>query len=168
MRRRSVSTAPTLQTAWMLATATLLAMTASVTATASPTPFDPLGESMPQFSTLVRRWIVWLMVIGLTSIPFALKHTAARWVLGAYVANHSVAMGTGWLLGADALSNGLVSVTHVVFWTPAVVVLIMGLRTINRASLYGGWHMAALATMVVSLLFDYRDSYVYLFTSPVT
>ena len=159
--------APTLRTGWLLAAAILLAMTASVGATTSPTPFDPLGESMPEFSTAVSWWIVWLVVIGLTSTPFALKHTGARWVLGAYVANHSVAMGTGWLLGADALTNGLVSVTHVVFWTPAVVVLIMGLRTINRASLYGGWHMAALATMAISLLFDYRDSYVYLFTGPV-
>jgi hypothetical protein len=143
-------------------------MTVSVGATASPTPFDPLGESMPQFSTAVSWWIRWLVLIGLTAIFFAFKHTGARWVLGAYVANHSVAMGTGWLLGADALTNGLVSVTHVVFWTPAVVVLIMGLRTINRTSLYGGWHVAALATMGISLLFDYRDSYIYLFTSPVT
>jgi hypothetical protein len=141
-------------------------MTASLAAWAAPTPFDPLGESMPQFSSAVSWWIVWLVVIGATSVLFAWKHVGARWVLGAYIANHAVAMGTGSLLGAEVLTNGLVSVTHVVFWTPAVVMLVRGLQTINRASIYGGWHLAALATMVISLLFDYRDSAIYLFTNP--
>lgn len=87
-------------------------------------------------------------------------------MLGAYIANHSVAMGTGWLLGPEALTNGLVSVTHVLFWTPAVVVLIRQLSAIDRASPYGAWHIAALATMTISLFFDYRDGYIFLFMAP--
>ena len=94
------------------------------------------------------------------------RHVAARWVLGAYVANHAVAIGTGSVLGAAVLTNGLVSTTHVIFWTPAVIVLIRHLPGVDRASLYGGWHIAALATMTISLFFDYRDAYIYLFTSP--
>ena len=41
--------------------------------------------------------------------------------------------------------------------------LARGLRTLNRQSVYGVWHLLALATMVVSLLFDYRDGVRYLF-----
>jgi len=139
----------------------------SVTGWATPTPFDPLGESMSQFSSAVSWWINWLIVVGVSSLVFAWNHVGARWVLGAYVANHAVAIGTGQILGADMLTNGLVSVTHVVFWTPAVVMLILGLRRASVASVYGAWHIVALATMVISLFFDYRDSFVFLFTSPV-
>jgi hypothetical protein len=148
----------------------------SVGGWATPTPFDPLGESMPQFSSAVSWWINWLIVVGVSSLVFAWNHVGARWVLGAYVANHAVAIATGQILGADMLTNGLVSVTHVVFWTPAVVMLLlslrrMGLRTVGSASVasvYGAWHIVALATMVISLFFDYRDSFVFLFTSPAT
>jgi hypothetical protein len=146
--------------------AMFLALTASLAAWASPTPFDPLGESMAQFSSAVSWWINWLVVVGVSSLLFVWKHVGARWVLGAYVANHGVALSTGAVLGADMLTNGLVSVTHVVFWTPAVIVLIRGLRSLDRASIYGGWHIVALLTMVISLFFDYRDSWIFLFTDP--
>ena len=46
---------------------------------------------------------------------------------------------------------------------PAVVVLARGVGTLNRRSVYGVWHLLALATMVISLLFDYRDGVRYLF-----
>ena len=145
----------------------LLVMGTGLTAWGTPTPFDPLGESMPRFSTAASNWIIWLVVVGTSSTLFIWKHVGARWVLGAYAANHAVAIGTGSFLGAQLLTNGLVSLTHVVFWTPAVIVLIRQLPSISRGSIYGVWHWVALATMVVSLLFDYRDSFIYLFSEPV-
>jgi hypothetical protein len=47
--------------------------------------------------------------VWLTTTPVAhAAESGARWVLGAYVANHAVAMGTGWLLGPAAFTSGLV------------------------------------------------------------
>ena len=78
------------------------------------------------------------------------------------MANHTVAIGTG-MSGLVPMSDGAINLTHVVFWTPAVIVLARSLRTLNRRSIYGIWHLLALATMVVSLVFDYRDAFRYLF-----
>ena len=107
-------------------------------------------------------WIRWMITIGVSSAIFAVKHTGARWVLAAYAVNHSVAIGTG-MSGLVPMSDGLINVTHVVFWTPAVIVLARSLRTIDRGSVYGVWHMVAMATMIISLVFDYRDAFKYLF-----
>ena len=134
----------------------------SFAAFAGPTPFDPLAESMTLFPAVVRGWIAWLVVVGVSSVFFAWRHAGARWVLGAYVCNHAVAIGSGQIFGAEALTNGLVSVTHVVFWTPAVFMLIRGLGSLDRASVYGVWHIVAMLTMAISLFFDYRDTFIFL------
>ena len=120
----------------------------------------------PQWSPALSWWIRWMIAIGYSSTVFAIAgHSAARWVLAAFVVNHVVAI-FGPIFGPlPPTSNGLISLTHVVFWTPAVVMLARGLRSLNRQSVYGVWHLLALATMVISLLFDYRDTFRYLFLS---
>ena len=119
--------------------------------------FGPSG-----WSPALTWWIRWMIAIGLSSAIFAFTHTGARWVLAAFVFNHAVAIGTS-MSGLVPMSDGLINVTHVVFWTPAVVVLVRGLGTLNRRSVYGVWHVLALATMAISLVFDYRDAFRYLF-----
>ena len=115
----------------------------------------------PQWSPALSWWIRWMIAIGYSSTIFAIAgHTGARWVLAAFVVNHLVA-----IFGPFPPSNGLISLTHVIFWTPAVVMLAWGLRTLNRQSVYGVWHLLALTTMVISLFFDYRDAFRYLFVS---
>jgi len=118
--------------------------------------------STPQWSPAVGWWIRWMITIGLTSAVFSISHTDARWVLAAFVANHTVAIGTG-MSGLLPMGDGLINLTHVVFWTPAVIVLARSLTSVNRGSVYGVWHHLALATMVISLVFDYRDAIKYLF-----
>ncbi|MFT7220085.1 MAG: hypothetical protein ACI8Z1_001702 [Candidatus Azotimanducaceae bacterium] len=72
-----------------------------------------------------------------------------------------------WLVfGQDMLTNGLVSVTHVVFWTPAVCVLAIGLKKTRAVTIYNTWHALALLTMMISLFFDYQDSLIFLFLNP--
>ena len=116
----------------------------------------------PQWSPAISWWIRWMIAIGYSSTVFAIAgHTGARWVLAAFVVNHMVA-----IVGPFPLSNGLISLTHVIFWTPAVVMLGRGLRSLDRRSVYGVWHLLALTTMVISLLFDYRDAFRYLFVGP--
>ena len=115
----------------------------------------------PQWTPVISWWIRWMVTIGLTSAIFAIKHTGARWVLAAFVTNHVVAIGTG-ISGLVPMSDGLINLTHVVFWTPAVIMLALGFGRINRRSIYGVWYVLALLTMVISLVFDYRDTFRYL------
>ena len=68
------------------------------------------------------------------------------------------AMGLGMTVGW----NKLWGVTHLVFWTPAVVLFIRRWGQIDKKSIYGVWFVAALATMIVSLVFDAKDIVEYL------
>ncbi len=116
----------------------------------------------PQWSEGLTWWIRWMVTIGLSSALFAFTRTGARWVLAAYVTNHVVAIGTA-LSGLVPMSDGFINLTHVVFWTPAVVALVRTLPDLAFRSVYGVWHCLALATMSISLVFDYRDAFRYLF-----
>ena len=116
----------------------------------------------PQWPPVLTWWIRWMVTIGMTSAIFAFSHGAPRWVLAAYLANHVVAIGLG-VSGLVPFSDGLINLTHVIFWTPAVVVLARGLSDLNRRTPYGIWHLLALTTMSISLVFDYRDTFKYLF-----
>jgi hypothetical protein len=119
------------------------------------------GET-PQWPPVLTWWIRWMVTIGMTSTIFAFSHSAPRWVLAAYLTNHAVAIGLG-VSGLVPMSDGLINLTHVIFWTPAVVMLARGLGNLNRVSAYGVWHLLALTTMSISLVFDYRDAFKYLF-----
>ncbi len=116
----------------------------------------------PQWPPVLAWWIRWMVTIGMTSAIFAFSHSTPRWVLAAYLTNHVVAIGLG-VSGLVPMSDGLINLTHVVFWTPAVVVLARGLSNLHRRTPYGIWHLLALTTMSISLVFDYRDAFKYLF-----
>jgi len=62
------------------------------------------------------------------------------------------------LLRMVGLTN-LLSLTHLVIWSPLVVYLCRELRfrRIRIPSLFGGWAMLAISTCVISLVFDVRD-----------
>ncbi|MBM3778705.1 MAG: hypothetical protein FJW23_10790 [Acidimicrobiia bacterium] len=119
----------------------------------------------PQWGPVLSWWIRWMVTIGMTSAIFAFRHTPARWVLAAYVCNHALAI-YGAMAGLVPMSDGWINVTHVLFWTPAVVLLARSLGAAGYRTAYGVWHRLALATMTMSLVFDYRDAFRYLFLSP--
>ncbi len=82
----------------------------------------------------------------------------ARWLLLSFVvtiiATMALGMSVGW--------NKLWGVTHLIFWTPVVVYYIKRWPQIEKKSVYGVWFVAALATMIVSLVFDAKDLAEYL------
>ena len=112
--------------------------------------------ALPQWVQLWMNWMVVCLFLG--SLVFAIFKTEARWLLLAnlilIVATMALGMTIGW--------NGLWGSTHLVIWTPVVVYFIRRWPMIEKRSLYGVWFVLALATMIISLIFDAKDVAQYL------
>lgn len=107
----------------------------------------------------VRYWMYWMLaVLGLGSLVFSFFRSEARWLLLAMVvmfpATIALGMYAGW--------NKLWGVTHLVLWTPVAVLFIRRWPQIDKRSVYGVWFVLALATMLISLVFDAKDFVEYL------
>ena len=107
----------------------------------------------------VQYWMYWMMaVLFVAPLIFAVWRAEARWLVLALVATIVSTMALGMAVGW----NKLWGVTHLVFWTPVVLLFIRRWGRIDKKSVYGIWFVAALATMIVSLAFDAKDLVEYL------
>lgn len=107
----------------------------------------------------VQYWIYWMLaVLGLGSLVFSFTRPEARWLLLGFILSGVAAMGLGMTIGW----NKLWGVTHLVFWTPVVIYYIRRWPLVEKRSVFGVWFVLALATMIVSLVFDAKDAVEYL------
>lgn len=111
------------------------------------TPADVLAAQ----SAPMKIWLGWMFGINALSV-FFLRHPPARWVLAAMVAN-VVAM----LLLLRLYGTGHhLSLPHVVFWTALLIYLVVQRRRIRSGRpVYVAWCAALVATVAISLAFDY-------------
>lgn len=123
---------------------------------AAQTAQDAYVAALPMW---VQYWMFWMLaLLGLGSLVFSFFRSEARWLLLAFFLSIVAAMGLGMTVGW----NKLWGVTHLVFWTPVVVYYIKRWPQIEKKSVFGVWFVAALATMIVSLVFDAKDLVEYL------
>ena len=107
----------------------------------------------------VQYWMYWMMaVLFAAPLVFAFWRVEARWLVLAMIATIISTMALGMTVGW----NKLWGVTHLVFWTPVALLFIRRWGQIDKKSVYGVWFVAALATMIVSLVFDAKDLAEYL------
>lgn len=123
------------------------------------TPASRLDGMLPAH---VQLWLVWLLAIGATSLAWSFWKVEARYVALAFILTFAAPLVVGQVSGPDAVLYATLSLFHVIFWTPALVLLILRRANANFSSLYGVWLYLAMATMAISLVFDYRDVIAYL------
>jgi hypothetical protein len=121
--------------------------------------FDAALLLLPGYIML---WLYWLVFVGLTSIVWSFFKVEARFVAAAYVATFGTMAVLQAALGADRVLYVTASLMHVLFWTPALLMLYRRRANANFGSLYGIWLCLAMATMTISLIFDFRDVIAYL------
>ena len=97
-------------------------------------------------------WVFWLVVIN-TACIFFLREVEARWVLLAWIGNVVL---TTFLFETNGY-NKLLSLSHIVWWTPLLIYLHRRRQQLSGDSLYEGWLRALLVTNLVSLVIDYTD-----------
>ena len=111
-------------------------------------------------------WLgVWLLGVllpaNLASVFFVRNHVAARWVLGGFFCSHL------WLTivevtGAFVVQGGLVSLGHIIFWSPAIYALYRYRSEIKLPSAYGIWACVMIFVYGVSMIFDVRDAAIWI------
>ena len=117
-----------------------------------------LADMIAQENALIQSWILWLTFINLLSVVFIIAHHEARWILGVFLAN-MVFMGLLYQLFGYVRLLGL---SHIIFWTPLVIYLLLKMpqRRLKNAS--GVYLVLLLASNSLSLIFDYRDFFLWL------
>ncbi|PKP77696.1 MAG: hypothetical protein CVT81_08215 [Alphaproteobacteria bacterium HGW-Alphaproteobacteria-3] len=112
---------------------------------------DAYVATLPQW---VQLWMMWMtVVLGLGAVVFSFVRAEARWLFLAMIA----ALASTMALGMSVGWNKLWGVAHLVFWTPVVLYYIRRWPQIEKKSIFGVWFVLALATMIVSLVFDAKD-----------
>jgi len=57
--------------------------------------------------------------------------------------------------------SGLVALTHLIFWSPALFVLLKHRTFLKQRSVYAGW-CGLVVVIIISFVFDVRDAVIYL------
>lgn len=108
----------------------------------------------------VRAWLMFMLASFAAGLPFTWRHSIARWVVGGSVLSVCgiFVLST---LGFTVLS-GLVALTHLIFWSPGLFLLLKHRPFLAKPSPFSVW--AGLITLVVliSFAFDIRDATIYL------
>lgn len=107
-------------------------------------------------------WILVLIGVQAASVAFAFWRWGARATLLGLGALFAFVGLVGDGLGLPML-DGYLSLLHLVFWTPALIVLLRELATTTRLrSAYGIWSVAAVAVIGASFVVDLPDGLIYL------
>jgi hypothetical protein len=110
----------------------------------------------------VRLWLDWLLFVVI-ALPFALLvwKQSRIFVLAAIIADIPAGLGTAWIY-QDMGYVKLLGLAHIFFWTPLAVYLYMQLKRTDLPQWPRWIIMVVLATLVISLAFDYTDALRYI------
>jgi len=105
----------------------------------------------------LQAWILWMVVINTASVLF-IRHRDGKAVLAAWVGN-LVFMNLLFYLNGY---NRLLGLSHVVFWTPLLVYIVLPPWDSDARTPYGVWLRVLVLTNGISLIVDYIDVVRYL------
>lgn len=120
--------------------------------------FDAEGQA--NAPAWVKVWLPIMLGTFVASLVFVWKRVEARWVAGGVIAGF-VTMGV--LVGAFGVPqlSGFIAVIHLVFWTPALIVLLRRRTFLKERSIYAGWTGLVTFVILFSFVFDIRDAAIY-------
>lgn len=111
------------------------------------------------------QWVqIWLMIMLASfalGLLFVWKRVEARWVVGGFITAILISR-----LGIPAIGivklSGLVALVHLIFWSPALYLLLKNRPFMSERSLYAVWSGLITAVILFSFIFDIRDAAIYL------
>lgn len=111
------------------------------------------------------KWVQYWLVIMMSSFAFGLlfvwQHVEARWVVGGVILGLLFSKFILEPIGLQPLS-GLVALVHLIFWSPALYLLLKNRPFSKGFSIYAIWSAWIVAVILFSFLFDIRDAAIYL------
>lgn len=100
----------------------------------------------------VQVWVAWLGLVNFASVAF-LQRKEGRVVLAVFAAN-MICMSALFALNGF---NRLLGLSHVLWWTPLLVYLVLRLKQTSSDSPFDKWMRILVATNALSLVLDYSD-----------
>ena len=120
--------------------------------------FDAKGmENSPRW---VQIWVYIMLASFVASLFFVRRHVEARWVAGGFFLGMAAMQ---LLLGYFKIPpySGLIASFHLVFWLPALHVLLRRRPFLKSRSLYSWWTGLITFVIAFSFVFDIRDAFLY-------
>lgn len=118
-----------------------------------------------QAQSAAPQWVqIWLMVLlgsFALGLLFVWKRVIARWVVGGFIAMIGTMIILTGPLGLPSLS-GMIALVHIIFWSPALYLLLTQRPFLKERSFYGAWSALITAVILFSFVFDVRDAAIYL------
>ena len=119
------------------------------------------GEAMADMPRWIQIWLNVLSAVFLAGVLFVWKRVEARWAVGGFLASTLTVILFVPQTGLVPL-GGLFALIHVIFWTPALVLLLTRRPFLKERSLYALWSGLMTAVIAFSFIFDIPDSAIYL------
>jgi len=107
-------------------------------------------------SPVVQAWMNWMVLIFLLSLLFVWKRVGARYTIAAFVLGAIAALVIFKMSG----DPHLLGVSHILFWLPLLWIIYkvdISKPGFNWKTPYGIWLALLMVTIVISLVFDFRD-----------
>ena len=123
--------------------------------------FDEAGiEAAPQW---VKIWLMIMLGTFAASLLFVWRHPIAILPVAGILASFFLTSKIFDALGLPYLS-GAIAIGHIVFWTPALVALLLRRPFLDGSQgvLFRLWSAAMTAVIMFSFVFDIRDAAIYL------
>ncbi|MBI3435590.1 MAG: hypothetical protein HY056_11010 [Proteobacteria bacterium] len=98
-------------------------------------------------------WLAWLAIVSFLGPLALIRHRLARVVLLFQLANAAL----GAVLGLSLGLVRLLGLSHVIFWTPMLIVVARAIPSLTRNSALGIWARVFALTILLSLVLDYID-----------
>ena len=119
------------------------------------------AEAMDRVPPAVEIWLYFMMAVLVTGLLFVWRHRGARWIVLGTV---GIVLSFGFLVPALGMTpfTGLAALTHLIFWSPGLYILLRDKPFLTGVSPYAIWSGLATFMIVVSFFFDIRDAAIYL------
>ena len=124
------------------------------------------AEGQANAPEAVKNWLYFMVASFALGLFFIRQHIEARLAVGGIVLGLITTRALIPAIGILKLS-GLVALVHLIFWTPALYLLLknkpfMDLFDANKRSLFSLWSGLITGVIIISFVFDSRDSIIYL------
>lgn len=123
--------------------------------------FTQMDAAFAAIPGWVQQWMSFQHYIFAGSLLFVLWHSEARLYLLGLIVSHAISYAEIMLAPVDRIGLGLVSLNHLV-WIPALVFMVRRYPLLDKRTPYGLWYHLVLFQLCFSLVFDIRDSAIYL------
>ena len=121
--------------------------------------FDAEGQAnSPQW---VMAWVAFMLLTFVVGIAFSFIRKEARWLMAPIIAGFAVMFTLFLGLGMPQVS-GFIATFHLIFWTPALIMLLRNRWFLKESSWFGRWTGVLTFVILFSFIFDIRDAAIYL------